>query len=127
MENRLIIIKQKINIVAFFVLNDRAATEINKYVHTLALHDAQPIYQRSLPGVEDEGQHEDRGRDQGAETEQREDARATEEPGTDARVLRLRLHLDLRQLELVPDQPAGVLGEPLQQLDRKSTRLNSSH
>src|SRR3546814_5547670 len=78
--------------------------------------------QRSQPGVEDEGQREDRGRDQGAETEQREDARATEETGTDARVLRLRLHLDLRQLELVPDQPAGVLGEPLQQL--RGARFN---
>src|SRR3712207_8939168 len=87
----------------FFFFNDTATTEI----YTLSLHDALPIWRvhAAVPPVRGAGE-----------------------------VLRLRLAAQRvrrarLRVRLLGGQPegAGALGGAVRRLDRKSTRLNSSH
>src|SRR3546814_10921820 len=95
---------------SFFYFDSPATTEIYTYVHTLSLHDALPIYGRRAV-------HHRLGGDAVAQESQRRHD-LERRPGRIAGGRRSVLPLRARTTRCGEDPPG---------LDRKSTRLNSSH
>src|SRR3546814_12111749 len=107
--------------ILFVFFNETASTEIYTYLHTLSLHDALPIVRTSLKIAEGNGQFGAISRLALLTAQRREKIAA------------------LRWAEVTNDGiwnipteerekgNGGALQLPVAALDRKSTRLNSSH
>src|SRR3546814_15141839 len=96
--------------LSVFFFNDTATTEIYTYSHTLSLHDALPIYSACEQLLRLEAA-----------------AATVLDPSTRAVIPAFQPHRPMLSLR-TDDDPVWTLGHDVMgPLDRKSTRLNSSH
>src|SRR3546814_18834808 len=110
----------------FFFLNDPATTEMSTYLHTLSLHDALPILDVGHPVEADVDVRRAFPASRQVEVAPARSA-AADEDGIEVLREQFLHRIDAPVADELDAQVEDVAAFLVDHLDRKSTRLNSSH